>query len=92
MQNLRLPRPKRKTYFLLTLDVHRRNLNHPRITREHSMSRATDTLRVVEYWTDRDNHVIFPVARSEEVDRMTDEQLIAAYGDPEAGAVARIVR
>ncbi|MFC9093128.1 hypothetical protein [Streptomyces sp. NPDC057072] len=56
------------------------------------MSRATDTLRVVEYWTDRDNHVIFPVARSEEVDRMTDEQLIAAYGDREAGAVARIVR
>jgi hypothetical protein len=56
------------------------------------MARATDTHRIVEYWTDRDTHVIFPVARSEEVDRMTDKQLIAKYGDPEDGAVARIAR
>ncbi|MEU6064728.1 MULTISPECIES: hypothetical protein [Streptomyces] len=55
------------------------------------MSRATTTHRVVEYWTDKDTHVIFPVARSEEVDRMSDEQLISKYGDPEDGAVARIV-
>ncbi|MFD5792955.1 hypothetical protein ACFWIO_05330 [Streptomyces diastatochromogenes] len=56
------------------------------------MSRATDTLRVVEYWTDTDTHVIFPVQRSEEVDRMSDEQLISEYGDPQHGTVARIVR
>ncbi|MEU6509607.1 MULTISPECIES: hypothetical protein [Streptomyces] len=55
------------------------------------MSRATATHRVVEYWTDQDTHVIFPVERSEEVDRMTDAQLIATYGKPEDGAVARIV-
>ncbi|MER6124285.1 hypothetical protein ABT173_16835 [Streptomyces sp. NPDC001795] len=56
------------------------------------MSRATDTTRVVEYWTDKGTHVIFPVGRSEEVDRMSDEQLISKYGNPEDGAVARIVR
>ncbi|MFI6495033.1 hypothetical protein [Streptomyces sp. NPDC050564] len=55
------------------------------------MSRATDTHRVVEYWTDKDTHVIFPVERSDEVDRLSDEQLISKYGDPEDGAVARIV-
>ncbi|MFI9807024.1 hypothetical protein ACIHEJ_22135 [Streptomyces sp. NPDC052301] len=55
------------------------------------MSRATDTLRVVEYWTDQDTHVIFPVQRSDEVDRMSDAQLISEYGDPEHGTVARIV-
>ncbi|MEU9992795.1 hypothetical protein AB0E10_39620 [Streptomyces sp. NPDC048045] len=54
------------------------------------MSRATDTHRVVEYWTDKGTHVIFPVARNDEVDRMSDEQLISMYGDPEDGAVARI--
>lgn len=56
------------------------------------MSRATSTHRVVEYWTDRDTHVIFPVERSEEVDRMSDEQLIRKYGNPEDGAATRIVR
>ncbi|GHI10480.1 hypothetical protein [Streptomyces cellostaticus] len=55
------------------------------------MSRATDTHRVVEYWTDKNTHVIFPVERCEEVDRMSDAQLILEYGDPEDGAVARIV-
>jgi hypothetical protein len=55
------------------------------------MSRATDTHRVVEYWTDKGTHVIFPVQRSEEVDRLTDDQLISKYGDPEDGSVARIV-
>ncbi|MBL1086289.1 hypothetical protein JK359_30735 [Streptomyces actinomycinicus] len=55
------------------------------------MSRATDTLRVVEYWTDQDTHVIFPVQRNEEVDRMSDAQLISEYGDPAAGSVVRIV-
>ena len=55
------------------------------------MSRATDTHRVVEYWTDKDTHVIFPVQRSEEVDRLSDEQLISKYGDPKDGAVVRIV-
>ncbi|MGW0997470.1 hypothetical protein [Streptomyces sp. NPDC002520] len=55
------------------------------------MSRATTTHRVVEYWTDQGAHVIFPVQRSEEVDRMSDAQLISHYGDPEDGAVARIV-
>ncbi|MFE0510557.1 hypothetical protein [Streptomyces sp. NPDC058964] len=54
------------------------------------MSRATETHRVVEYWTDKDIHVIFPVARSEEVDRMSDAQVIAEYGDPDDGAVRRI--
>ncbi|MER6470804.1 hypothetical protein [Streptomyces collinus] len=56
------------------------------------MSRATATHRVVEYWTDKGTHVIFPVQRSEEVDRMTDHQLISRYGNPEDGAVARIAR
>lgn len=56
------------------------------------MARATATQRVVEYWTDKDIHVIFPVQRSAEIDRMTDEQLIAKYGDPEDGAVTRIAR
>ncbi|GAA3775367.1 hypothetical protein [Streptomyces chiangmaiensis] len=56
------------------------------------MSRATATHRVVEYWTERDTHVIFPVERSEEVDQMTDEQVIAKYGNPEDGALARIAR
>ncbi|MET8944031.1 hypothetical protein ABZX30_10675 [Streptomyces sp. NPDC004542] len=56
------------------------------------MSRATTTHRIVEYWTDKGTQVIFPVERSEEVDRMSDEELIAKYGDPGAGAVARIVR
>ncbi|MER5858925.1 hypothetical protein ACFV2Z_08420 [Streptomyces sp. NPDC059688] len=55
------------------------------------MSRATDTVRVVEYWTDRDTHVIIPVQRCEEVDRMSDAQLISRFGDPEHGTVARIV-
>ncbi|MBP2047121.1 hypothetical protein J2Z21_000043 [Streptomyces griseochromogenes] len=55
------------------------------------MSRATDTLRIVEYWTDKDTHVIFPVQRSEEVDSMSDEQLITKYGDPEDGEITRIV-
>ncbi|MEU7059590.1 hypothetical protein [Streptomyces sp. NPDC046197] len=55
------------------------------------MSRATATHRVVEYWTDRDAHVIFPIERNEEVDRMSDEQLISKYGDPQDGAVVRIV-
>jgi hypothetical protein len=54
------------------------------------MGRATETHRVVEYWTDKGTHVIFPVERSEEVDRMTDRQVIAKYGDPEAGAVKRV--
>ncbi|MFJ3231171.1 hypothetical protein [Streptomyces sp. NPDC086787] len=54
------------------------------------MSRATATHRVVEYWTDRNTHVIIPVQRNEEVDRMSDAQVIAAYGDPEDGAVVRI--
>ncbi|MGW4561328.1 hypothetical protein ACWEN3_02630 [Streptomyces sp. NPDC004561] len=56
------------------------------------MSRATETLRVVEYWTDKDVRVIFPVQRTAETDRMSDAQLIAEYGDPSDGAVARIVR
>lgn len=56
------------------------------------MSRATTTHRIVEYWTEKGTHVIFPVERSEEVDRMSDEQLIARYGDPADGAVARIER
>jgi hypothetical protein len=56
------------------------------------MSRATATHRVVEYWTDKDTHVIFPVTRNEEVDRMSDEQLISKYGNPADGAVVRIVR
>ncbi|MCF3131099.1 MULTISPECIES: hypothetical protein [Streptomyces] len=55
------------------------------------MSRATATHRVVEYWTDQGTHVIFPVERSEEVDGMSDAQLISMYGDPEDGAVTRIV-
>ncbi|MEU6092333.1 hypothetical protein ABZ865_37285 [Streptomyces sp. NPDC047085] len=55
------------------------------------MSRATETLRVVEYWTDKDTHVIIPVQRTEEVDRMSDAQLISTFGNPEDGAVARIV-
>lgn len=55
------------------------------------MGRATDTHRVVEYWTDKGIHVIFPVERSEEVDRMSDAQLITRYGDPEDGTVARII-
>ncbi|MGW0771411.1 hypothetical protein [Streptomyces sp. NPDC002671] len=56
------------------------------------MSRATDTHRIVEYWTDKGTHVIFPVERNEEVDRMSDTQLISKYGNPEDGAAARIVR
>ncbi|MFF4399737.1 hypothetical protein [Streptomyces sp. NPDC001480] len=56
------------------------------------MSRATTTHRIVEYWTDKGTHVIFPVERCDDVDRMTDEQLIAEYGDPADGAVSRIVR
>lgn len=56
------------------------------------MSRATDTQRIVEYWTKKDVHVILPVERSEEIDRMSDEQLITKYGPPDVGAVARIVR
>ncbi|WP_159039768.1 hypothetical protein [Streptomyces sp. TP-A0356] len=56
------------------------------------MARATDTHRVVEYWTDKEIHVIFPVERSAEVDRMTDGELIAKYGDPEDGAVTSIVQ
>ncbi|WP_426570309.1 hypothetical protein [Streptomyces canus] len=55
------------------------------------MSRATATLRVVEYWTDKGTHVIFPVERSSKVDLMSDEQLISKYGNPEDGAVMRIV-
>jgi hypothetical protein len=55
------------------------------------MSRATATHRVVEYWTDQGSHVIFPVERSDEVDRMSDAQVISQYGNPEDGAVARIV-
>ncbi|MFG2880784.1 hypothetical protein ACGFYV_00345 [Streptomyces sp. NPDC048297] len=54
------------------------------------MSRATTTHRVVEYWTDQGTHVIFPVQRSEEVDRMSDAQLISRYGDPEDGSVTKI--
>lgn len=55
------------------------------------MSRATETHRVVEYWTDKNTHVIFPVERNENVDRMSDAQLIAEYGNPEDGTVARIL-
>lgn len=55
------------------------------------MSRATDTHRVIEYWTDKDTHVLFPVQRTEEVDRMSDAELISKYGNPEDGAATRIV-
>ncbi|MFS4094850.1 hypothetical protein [Streptomyces sp. AF1A] len=56
------------------------------------MSTATETLRVVEYWTDKDIRVILPVQRNAENDRLSDTQLIEKYGDPADGAVARIVR
>ncbi|MFF4014974.1 hypothetical protein [Streptomyces sp. NPDC001843] len=56
------------------------------------MGRATTTHRIVEYWTDKGTHVIFPVERNEEVDRMSDEQLISRFGDPEDGVVTRVVR